>query len=121
MAGTHHGGGTLPLNNRVFSSVAAYYNNSIDYRPLVRAAFHNLDRWSTQAEVAPASRYPRWSDGTLVERDAVRHATGNLPGPGMPRQRVYPTQRPDGTSYPDLLPAVDSDGHAVYGIRLPDV
>src|SRR5207248_683748 len=86
-----------------------------------RAAFHNLDMWSTQAEVAPASRYPRWIDGTLVQRDAVRQATRNLPGPGMPRERVYPTQRPDGDSYPDLLPAVDTDGNEVSGIRLPDV
>jgi hypothetical protein len=121
MAGTHHGGGTLPLTNRIFDSLAAYYNNSIDYRPLVRAAFHNLDLWSTQTELPPASRYPRWTDGTLVERDAVRQATGNLPGPGMPRQRLYPTQRLDGDSYPDLLPAVDADGNELSGIRLPDV
>jgi hypothetical protein len=121
MAGTHHGGGTLPLTNRIFDSVAAYYNNSVDYRPLVRAAFHNLDLWSTQAQVAPASRYPRWADGTLVEREALRQATTSLPGPGMPRERLYPTQRPDGASYPDLLPAVDTDGNEVSGIRLPDV
>jgi len=137
LAGTHHGGGSLPLDNRIFSSVAAYYNNSIDYRPLVRAAFANLDAWATRGELPPASRYPRFSDGTLISRSSLRSATQHLPGAGIPPERLYPTQRldygPEAASgrarfpardlgaYPDLVPAVDADGNEVSGIRHPDV
>ena len=137
LAGTHHGGGTLPLDNRLFSSVATYYNNSIDYRPLVRAAFQNLDAWATRGQEPPPSRYPKLSDGTLVPRAEVRTMIDRLPGPGMPAQRLYPTQRlnygPDSRlgratfpaidegSYVDLLPAVDDDGNELSGIRHPEV
>ncbi len=137
LAGTHHGGGSLPLDNRVFSSVAAYYNNSIDYRPLVRAAFANLDAWATRGASPPASRYPRFSDGTLIPRAKLVEAAGRLPGPGVPPERLYPTQRldygpearlgrarfpaVDGGSYPDFVPAVDDDGNEVSGVRHPDV
>jgi hypothetical protein len=137
LAGTHHGGGSLPLDNRVFSSVAAYYNNSIDYRPLVRAAFANLDAWATRGAAPPASAYPRFADGTLVPRARLLSAAGRLPGPGVPPERLYPTQRldygPDAArgrarfpavdrgSYPDLVPAIDADGNEVSGVRHPDV
>jgi hypothetical protein len=137
LAGTHHGGGTLPLDNRVFSSVAAYYNNSIDYRPLVRAAFANLEAWATRGVEPPPSRYPRFADGTLVSRSDLRATTEQLPGPGIPPQRLYPTHRLDygpeaalGRAsfpardlgpYPDLVPAVDADGNEVSGVRHPDV
>src|SRR5262249_29792824 len=127
LAGTHHGGGTLPLDNRVFSGAGAYYNNTIDYRPLVRAAFHNLDAWATRGTPPPASRYPRLRDGTLLPRESVRQVAARLPGPGIAPERMYPTQRldygPDAAfgradfpptvhgSYPELLPAVDDDGN----------
>jgi hypothetical protein len=137
LAGTHHGGGSLPLDNRVFSSVAAYYNNSIDYRPLVRAAFANLDAWATRGTSPPDSAYPRFSDGTLIPRATLVSAAARLPGPGVPPERLYPTQRldygpeaglgrarfpaVDGGSYPDYVPAVDGDGNEVSGVRHPDV
>jgi hypothetical protein len=137
LAGSHHGGGTLPLDNRVFSSVATYYNNSIDYRPLVRAAFANLDAWATHGTAPPASAYPRFSDGTLVPRATLVSAAGRLPGPGVPPERLYPTQRldygpeaakgrarfpaVDGGSYADLVPAIDADANEVSGVRLPDI
>jgi hypothetical protein len=136
-AGTHHGGGSLPLDNRVFSSVAAYYNNSIDYRPLVRAAFASLDAWATHGTSPPASAYPRFSDGTLIPRATLVSAAARLPGPGLPAERLYPTQRldygpeaalgrahfpaVDGGSYRDVVPAIDDDGNEVSGVRHPDV
>jgi hypothetical protein len=137
LAGTHHGGGSLPLDNRVFSGMATYYNNSIDYRPLVRAAFANLDAWATRGVQPPPSAYPRFSDGTLVPRATLVSAAARLPGPGVPPERLYPTQRldygpdarfgrarfpaVDAGSYPDLVPAVDADGNEVSGVRHPDV
>jgi hypothetical protein len=136
-AGTHHGGGSLPLDNKVFTGVAAYWNNSIDFRPLVRAALHNLDLWATREVEPPSSRYPRIGDGTLVERALLEAAMARLPGPGMPRRRLYPTRRldygpeaaygrarfppTDGGDYPDWLPAVDDDGNEIAGVRHPDV
>jgi Alpha/beta hydrolase domain len=137
LTGAHHGGGSLPLDNRVFNSAASYYNNSVDYRPLVRAAFRNLDRWVTMGAEPPPSTYPRLSDGTLLERISVLHRLEHLPGPGMPTERLYPTRRLDygaGSSrgravfpphdtgaYAEYLPAVDADGNEVCGVRHPDV
>jgi hypothetical protein len=137
LTGTHHGGGSLPLDNRVFTSVASYYNNSIDYRPLVRALVQALDDWATRDVAPPPSRYPRLDDGTLVAPAVLRAAAARLPGPGLPAERLYPTERfdygarasagqasfppRDDGPYPYLVPAVDADGNECSGVRHPDV
>jgi hypothetical protein len=138
-AGTQHGGGSLPLSNTMFGGKTAYYNNSVDYRPLTRAALTNLHRWVTQDIEPPPSQYPRLSDSTLIDGDSFRQHMARLPGPGFPKHRLYPTVRLDygprlathglieklppdiGREYPELLPAVDMDGNPLGGIRHPDV
>ena len=136
LAGTHHGGGSLPLDNRVFSSVAAYYNNSIDYRPLVRAAFANLDAWATRGASPPASRVSallRWHahptrevgrGGRAAAWAAYPPAAVSDSAAGLrPEARLGRARFPavDGGSYPDFVPAVDDDGNEVSGVRHPDV
>ena len=46
--------------------VCAMPYNLTDYRPLMRGALVTLDRWVKDGTPAPASRYPRIADGTLV-------------------------------------------------------
>ena len=107
-------------SNRVFSSVAAYYNNTIDYRPLVRAAFANLDAGRLRGAAPPGEPVPAFFGWHA--RAARFAAVGNaaLPGAGNPPERLYPTQRLDygpkrplgapiscrrPGGYPDLVPA----------------
>ena len=61
MAGTQHGGGGggLPLRDKWLGQFPVRYaENSVDYRPLVRAALVNLDRWVSAGQDPPPSRYP---------------------------------------------------------------
>ena len=53
-------------------TVARYPLNVLDYRPLLRAALINLDRWITEGVDPPPSRHPRLVDGTAVPRDTDR-------------------------------------------------
>ncbi|MBV8083896.1 MAG: hypothetical protein JO247_03680 [Chloroflexi bacterium] len=136
MAGTHHPGGNLPLDNRVFQAIGAYWMNSMDYRPIMRAALRNLEAWVTEGTPPPASRYPRLSDGTLIPRSELRKRLAHLAGPGMAPQRMYPVVRLDwgsrpgymdrvppmvGEQYADWVTAVDDDGNEIAGIRPPDL
>jgi hypothetical protein len=78
LAGCDHFANSLPLTNAVAvlgSLRAPYYLNSIDYTPLLRAAFVNLERWVSAGTPPPPSRYPRLADGSLVPCATVRAAS----------------------------------------------
>ena len=66
--GCQHPMGTFPLQDKDARQGARGQQpfNWTDYRPLLRAALVNLDRWVTAGEPAPASRYPRLDNGTAV-------------------------------------------------------
>ena len=80
LAGTQHGPGNLQLTDTgtADDSRGQQRPNSVDYRPLLRAALVNLDRWVTVGKTPPPSLHPRLDDGTAVSPGADgRH----LPGP----------------------------------------
>jgi hypothetical protein len=110
----------------------------VDYIPLLRAALVNLDRWVTDGISPPHSQHPRLDDATAVSRGAYLNATPAVPGRSVPdparlwRVReidlgpngehgiaAYPVK--EGREYPCLVPAADSDGNDLAGIRLPDL
>jgi hypothetical protein len=107
--------------------------NWIDYRPLLRAALVNLDRWVTAGEAPPPSCYPRLDDGTAVPPEKLMDTFRAMPGVAVPQPLRYIRRLdfgPDegvathvpavvGTPYPCFVPAVDQDGNEVCGIRLP--
>jgi hypothetical protein len=107
--------------------------NWTDYRPLLRAALVNLDRWVSHGEPAPPSRYPRLDAGTAVPPERLADTFRALPGVRFPEplrrfarldfgpQEGIATQVPAvvWAPYPGLVPAVDQDGNEVCGIRLP--
>jgi hypothetical protein len=107
--------------------------NWTDYRPLLRAALVNLDRWVTSGETAPASSYPRLDDGTAVPPERIADTFKAIPGVKFPtplrrfarfdfgpQEGVATTVPPTvGAPYPCLVPAVDQDGNEVCGILLP--
>jgi hypothetical protein len=107
--------------------------NWTDYRPLLRAALVNLDRWVSHGEVAPPSRYPRLDDGTATPPERLAEVFKAIPGVTFPtplrrfarldfglKDGVATVVPPKvGSPYPCLVPAVDQDGNEVCGIRLP--
>lgn len=119
-------------------TVARYPLNVLDYRPLLRAALINLDRWITDGIEPPPSRHPRLADGTAVRREAVLDVLARIPGFAPPSPTRLPFVRTvdlgadesvgigrypakEGEFYPALVSKVDADGNEMAGIRLPDV
>jgi hypothetical protein len=109
--------------------------NCIDYRPLLRAALVNLDRWVTSGQTPPPSGYPRIDNGTAVPPEKVAATFQAIPEVNFPNplrrfarldfgfQEGVATNIPVkvGKPYPLLVPAVDSDGNEVCGVRMPIV
>ena len=109
--------------------------NCLDYRPLLRAALLNLDRWVTDNQSPPPSAYPRLDKGTAVTPAATAATFRAIPGVNFPEplRRFYRLDfGPEpgvaakvpavlGKPYPALVPAVDADGNETAGIRLPMV
>ncbi len=109
--------------------------NPLDRSPIVRALLMALDRWVVEDVAPPPSRYPRVSDGTLTTPQAAGWPT--IPGVRFPPPMLI-TYRLDfgpdwsrgivgfepphaGPPYVGLVPAVDKDGNARAGVRLPAV
>ena len=119
-------------------TVARYPLNLIDYLPLLRAAFVNLDNWIADDVEPPPSQHPRIADGTAVSRDVVLDVMARIPGFVPPDAKRLPFVRTvdlgadeavgvgryparEGAFYPALVSRVDADGNELAGIRLPDV
>jgi hypothetical protein len=130
-AGTQHGG---VEGSPGMKGVCAMPSNRTDYRPFLRAALANLDRWVKDGVPPPASRHSRIADGTLVDEATFPALPGLTPTP-TPSQRpridfgpdfdkgiigkALPVTLKDG--YRVLVPKVDADGNEVAGLRLPDI
>ena len=138
-AGTQHSSGTLPLTdtNPVDGARGQQKFNSVDYTPLLRAALVRMDRWVTEEEAPPPSRYPRLADGTAVPPEQPKRVFTALPAVGFPAH-LPQVRRLDfgsaaecgiattlppvvGKPYPHFVPAVDQDGNEASGVRLPDL
>ena len=138
-AGTQHSSATWPLtdSNPLDGSRAQCLLNTVDYRPLLRAALVRLDRWVSAGEPPPPSRYPRLADGTAVLRESTAAIFSGIPGMRLPAhlphaarndfgpqadQGIATTLPPaPGKPYPCFVSAIDRDGNDVAGIRLPDL
>jgi hypothetical protein len=144
MASTQHGPGMLPLADTppiamVEGIRGAHLLNTLDTRPLFRAALVNLDRWASEGVEPSASCHPRIEDGTAVPREEALAALPAIPGArradaaglrSVPRGLDL---GPDATrgvgrwpagsevTYPCFVSRVDADGNDVAGIRLPEV
>ena len=135
--GAQHPLGTPQLRDRdpVNGSHGQQPFNCVDYRPLLRAAITNLDRWVSDGAAPPPSSYPRIDDGTAVRPQAVAGTFRDIPGVNFPNplrrfrrldfgfEGGVPTRVPAvfGEAYPNLVCAVDEDGNEKAGIRMPIV
>ncbi len=111
--------------------------NCTDYRPLLRAALVNLDRWVTNGDAPPPSSCPRIAAGTAVAPGEIASTFAAIPGVNFPNplrrfrrldfgftdglQRGAAAKVPAvfGALFPNLVSAVDQDGNEVTGIRMP--
>ena len=135
IAGAQHALGGLPLTDvdPVDGYRGAHTFNCIEYRPLLRAALVNLDRWVSHGQAPPRSQYPRIADTTAVPPADAAPALEAIPGVKLPRpirkftrldfgpDAGVPTVVPAtiGREFPCLVSQVDADGNEVAGIRMP--
>jgi hypothetical protein len=116
----------------------AHPPSPLDPRGILRALLVDLDGWVTRNEAPPDSRIPRLAEGTLWTMSEWQRrfpaGTGLRPpvgplvplrldwGPRWAQERIADVVPPRvvGT-FQTLVPAVDSDGNEVGGIRLPEV
>ena len=140
-AGTQHADARqlpAPGDPSIDGTDRCYLPNVIDYRPLLRAALVNLDRWVTDGVEPPASAVPRISDGSALPRSAALGALDVVPGIVTPDpDRLWVLRETDlgpdadqgvaklpveeGRAYVGLVSALDDDGNESAGIRLPEL
>lgn len=115
-----------------------YPRNILDHRPVLRALLVTLDRWASSGEEPPASAYPTIAAGELVDLKTYGKMFPRIPGVQLPEVMYQPLRLDPGPRYwtegiadhvppkpgepyTALVPAVDEDGNAVAGIRLPEI
>jgi len=113
-------------------------NNIVKTSMLFRGMLDAMDAWATDGTPPPDSRIPKRSDGTLVTAEEWHRQFPNIPGVNKPRgpnglpaydfgpdvaQGYITKQPPDASngSYAILVPAVDTDGNDIAGVRAPMV
>jgi Alpha/beta hydrolase domain len=134
-AGTQHTPGTLPPPPADPNTGArgTHPFNVVDYAPLLRAVFVNLERWLREGVEPPPSVVPRLADGTAVTAESTTATFAALPGVRLPERLARParldfgpqTERgivselppKVGAQYPSYVAAVDADGNERAGIR----
>ena len=139
-AGTQHGPGSVPQSRSATGDGdwGRYPLNVVDYRPLLRAALINLDRWAAEGVGPPPSRHPRLGDGTAVTRAEVFDSLPVIPGiVTLDPERLWVVREVDlgpeaeagvgrypveeGRTYPCYVSPLDPDGNETAGVRLPDL
>lgn len=140
-AGTEHGLGTWPPTDTSDpgDGVARAQNlrGIIDYAPLLRACLVSLDNWAARGQEPLPSSHPLVTDGTAVPPELLRKSFDAIPGANYPARHAIPHRRDYGMredieqatkmppsvggAFGTLVPAVDSDGNEVAGVRLPQV
>jgi hypothetical protein len=116
-AGAQHAGqGPLPPHR----ANGQQFDDPTPQHIVTRALLRALNEWVSRGTPPPASRYPRFSDQTLVAASRVRFPA--LPGVGDPRRITGPAMMGSTGAVPltFLVPQVDADGNETSGIRVPD-
>jgi hypothetical protein len=128
-----------PAPARPQRGICDNYQNIVATSALFRSTLCLLDAWVRDGVAPPPSQYPKRADGTLVDMETWRAQFPVIPGVRTPnRPNILPfvdygTALQEGgpvreppfidpeRSYAVLVPAVDSDGNDVAGIRAPMV
>ena len=138
-AGTTHGGGAGGFNlGTASTNPNQFAANPNPQREINRALYVAMVEWVTKGMPPPASRYPKVSDGTLVEATSAAMGWPNIPNSPKPDGVMnsvldydYGPQfrYNDGSGVitnvpppikqviPTLAPKVDADGNEIAGIK----
>ena len=118
--------------------ICQHNNNIVKTSMLFRGMLDVMDAWATDGTPPPESRIPKRSGGTLVTAEEWHRQFPNIPGVNKPRgpndlpaydfgdnvaQGYISKQPPDvgNGAYTILIPAVDTDGNDIAGVRAPMV
>ena len=134
MASTQH---NAPYGTQAARGKTRHPNNPLPIGPALRALIVAMDRWATDGTEPPSSRIPTTAHGTQVLPESLRAGYPAIPGgncTGLHNRQLFldygdgvtsgeidahPKAPPDDAGYTVLVPAVDTDGNDVPGIRLP--
>lgn len=145
--GVRHG--TPSRNGRRTTRTSEHLLNQLDPRPIGRALLVALDEWVSRSIDPPASRVPRIDRRELLSASEHRDRFPAIPGyqfgslyfPGLRHPGInlrpprvdygprfwtqgvqdYVPPKTYGPRFETLVPAFDSDGNPVGGIRLPQL
>lgn len=112
--------------------------NTINHYAVSRALMWAMDLWVSKGIAPPPSTYPRIDRGELISAAEHRKRFPAIPGMRHPGRNLMPPRvdyGPDfwskgiftivpprmGKPFQTLVPAFDTDGNTIGGIRLPDV
>ncbi|MDA0745427.1 MAG: alpha/beta hydrolase domain-containing protein [bacterium] len=131
-SGTQHGPGAFPPPHRNPHPV-----NPVNFSYGMRALFSALDAWVLNGTEPPSNQYSTIAQKTLVPATAETVGFPTVVGLSFPRAPRQPyrldfgpkweqgiiTIEPPlvGPPYPVRVPATDSDGNEISGIRMPEV
>ena len=125
------------LTNPSNAGVCQNIQNVVWTSMFFRALLDNMNAWASTGKTPPESRIPRRSDGTLVEWEIWRKSFPAVPGTALPQMPnrlelldfgqladkgiLEEPPRRTGKFYGVLVPAVDTDGNDIAGVRAPMV
>ncbi|HEY1430652.1 MAG TPA: alpha/beta hydrolase domain-containing protein [Stellaceae bacterium] len=127
-----------PIPKPLERGIRQNFLNTVATSMLFRAMLDAMDRWTTDGVPPPDSRIPQRADRTLESYDEWRRQFPAIPGVAVPREpnslplldfgpeaeRGILQEPPDvvpGGGYTVLVPAGDTDGNDVAGVRAPMV
>ena len=106
------------------SQTCIHPTNPLSAAPVMRALYAAMEDWVAEDKAPPASRYPTFSEETLVKVEDLKLPVigGTAAQPKFNTLRVmdHSVQPPArGAAYAEYVPPVDNDGIPLGGIRLP--
>ncbi|OLC54585.1 MAG: hypothetical protein AUH85_11420 [Chloroflexi bacterium 13_1_40CM_4_68_4] len=116
---TQHGPAATPAKG-----ICQNLTNPLRFEETMRSLMVSLYGWVTKDTPPPASRWPRISDGTLVQPTAIGFPsipglkfTGRVNHLSVVDYTAFPPRHVSGQDYRVLVPKVDADGNDIAGIR----
>ncbi|HTM08057.1 MAG TPA: alpha/beta hydrolase domain-containing protein [Verrucomicrobiae bacterium] len=120
-SGTQHGPVEKPARD-----TCQQLSNPLSYQETQRALLAALEDWVAKGIEPPKSRFPRLSDGTLVEIAQVKQSYPAIPGAKyngkindlfLQERRAMPPEHIAGTEHRVFVPKLDADGNELAGVR----
>ena len=128
-----------PRLRQPIRGICQNFLNTTATSALFRSLIEAMHAWVRDGKAPPPSRYPRRADGTLKPFDAWKAGFPAIPGVALPmgpnrlpridygkgfdagREAPLTPEIATGSDYAVLVPATDTDGNEIAGIRMPTI